>query len=69
MASLASRVAIFANLAKNRTVSAVSTLATRTYATEANPEDYGYCKYLVANSHSYLNLHFRSRSSGTRYWS
>lgn len=42
MAQLTAR-AIITNLTKSRAVTTTAALAKRTYATEANPEDYGYC--------------------------
>uniref|UniRef100_A0A914QPF0 Cytochrome c oxidase subunit Vb n=2 Tax=Panagrolaimus TaxID=55784 RepID=A0A914QPF0_9BILA len=42
MSQIIGRVAVFAKLAKNRSVSQLAAVATRAYATEASPEDYGY---------------------------
>jgi cytochrome c oxidase subunit 5b len=42
MSKAIGRFVVYAKLAKNLSVSQVSAVATRTYATEASPEDYGY---------------------------
>lgn len=47
MSNLASRVTVLTNLVKSRSISAASAVGKRAYATEASPEDYGYCMYFL----------------------
>lgn len=45
MAQLTART-IIANLTKGRVATVTAALSKRGYATEASPEDYGYCKFV-----------------------